>query len=446
MSSTLEQRFDRHTLRSARSYSATKFRPLTSAALSKSSGGGGKKVEEEPCAMHMAAEDLLKAVTQRSKEKVKVTMDALSTEARRIEEEIEEFSSKTAKEVASLVTKMSDIEDESADIAKKKESVEQQIESLVNEKKTFELLLGENKEKLEKLQAKKDKMDQMTDIKIRSLREKEREVKDILGCWTIRDEPKQLAPSANSEIVEFLREAIAQKEEDLLCPVCLEPSKVPIFSCPDSHIICSTCVPKLQCQECPQCRVRMPERPRRDRFAEKTAKEYEQLLERLAKLTGLEESPNAKLTELDHSHKEPAPKSKLRETDYETEAGLADNTSSTNDNHTKEKEKQSKKEVDADRREDGRAARKAEDQRWRFATRIFENTTAQRCQRKEHPKLMLGNEAEYEDEEQEDGNEDEGDAWAEDQRFSTCIFENTTAQHQQKRRTRPWTSTTSHFS
>ena len=100
----------------------------------------------------MAAEDLLKAVTQRSKEKVKVTMDALSAEARRIEEEIEEFSSKTAKEVASLVTAMSNIEDESADIAKKKESVEQQIESLVNEKKTFELLLGENKEKLENLE------------------------------------------------------------------------------------------------------------------------------------------------------------------------------------------------------------------------------------------------------------------------------------------------------
>ena len=89
-------------------------------------------------------------------------------------------------------------------------------------------------------------------------------------------------------MVEFLREAIAKKEEDLLCPVCLEPSKVPIFSCPDSHIICSTCVPKLKAQECPQCRVKLPETLRRDRFAEKTAREYEELLLRLTNLTGLD--------------------------------------------------------------------------------------------------------------------------------------------------------------
>ena len=91
-------------------------------------------------------------------------------------------------------------------------------------------------------------------------------------------------------MVEFLREAISKKEDDLVCPVCLEPAKVPIFSCPDSHIICSTCVPKLKSQECPQCRVRLPESLRRDRFAEKTAKEYEELLQRLANLTGEEEA------------------------------------------------------------------------------------------------------------------------------------------------------------
>ena len=93
-------------------------------------------------------------------------------------------------------------------------------------------------------------------------------------------------------MVEFLREAIAKKEDDLLCPVCLEPAKVPIFSCPDSHIICSTCVPKLKSQECPQCRVRLPESLRRDRFAEKTAKEYEELLQRLSNLSGEGKSGN----------------------------------------------------------------------------------------------------------------------------------------------------------
>ena len=131
-------------------------------------------------------------------------------------------------------------------------------------------------------------------------------MKEILRCWTSRDQPRQLynifififnissprqpTASPNREMVEFLREAISKKEDDLVCPVCLEPAKVPIFSCPDSHIICSTCVPKLTSQECPQCRrrVKLPDTLRRDRFAEKTAREYEELLKRLAKLTALD--------------------------------------------------------------------------------------------------------------------------------------------------------------
>ena len=94
-------------------------------------------------------------------------MDALLTEVKRIEKEIEEFSSKTAKNVASLVTEMSDIEDDSGKITKKIARIDEQIESLVKEKEAFQLLVTENKGKLEKLQAKKDEMDQMTDIKMR---------------------------------------------------------------------------------------------------------------------------------------------------------------------------------------------------------------------------------------------------------------------------------------
>ena len=53
-------------------------------------------------------------------------------------------------------------------------------------------------------------------------------------------------------------------------------------------------MPKLKSEECPQCRVRLPESLRRDRFAEKTAKEYEELLQRLANLTGEEEAKSLK--------------------------------------------------------------------------------------------------------------------------------------------------------
>ena len=112
-------------------------------------------------------------------------------------------------------------------------------------------------------------------------------------------------------MVEFFREAIAKKEDDLLCPVCLEASKVPIFSCPDSHIICSTCVPKLKSQECPQCRVKLPETLRRDRFAEKTAREYEELLQRLTNLTG----------RLDHHQAPEYENQKLKKAGQEDEGG-----------------------------------------------------------------------------------------------------------------------------
>ena len=163
---------------------------------------------------------------------------------------------------------------------------------------------------------------------------------------------------------------------------------MPIFSCPDSHIICSTCVPKLRSQECPQCRrsVKVPDTLkrdtlrtstdtlrrdrfaesdtlrtpkdtlrtptdtlRRDRFAEKTAREYEELLKRLAKLTGPSSSLNTKLTELD-PHEEP-PKPKLGDTEYGNEENKAD----------------------ADGKEDEGGAW-SEGQRGDFGTLIFENT------------------------------------------------------------------------
>ena len=59
-----------------------------------------------------------------------------------------------------------------------------------------------------------------------------------------------------NKMIKFLKEAIEKKEEDLTCPICLEIAKPPIFMCPDSHIICSICAPKVR--TCPECRVRLP--------------------------------------------------------------------------------------------------------------------------------------------------------------------------------------------
>ena len=62
------------------------------------------------------------------------------------------------------------------------------------------------------------------------------------------------APRA--EMVKFLKETIEKKEEDLTCPICLETAMPPIFMCPDSHIICNLCAPKVH--KCPECRVGLP--------------------------------------------------------------------------------------------------------------------------------------------------------------------------------------------
>ena len=88
-------------------------------------------------------------------------------EGRRLEEEIEEFSLRTAKDVSSLVTAMSNIEDDSDKITKEIECIGEKIFSLVREKKEFRELLSENKGKLEKLQAKKDEMDRMIDSEMK---------------------------------------------------------------------------------------------------------------------------------------------------------------------------------------------------------------------------------------------------------------------------------------
>ena len=94
-------------------------------------------------------------------------MDALLAELKRIEKEIEMFSSRTAKDVSNLVTVMSDIEDDSDAITKKIECIDEQMEFLAKENKAFQVLLTENSEKLKKLQAEKDEMDQMIDSEIR---------------------------------------------------------------------------------------------------------------------------------------------------------------------------------------------------------------------------------------------------------------------------------------
>ena len=88
---------------------------------------------------------------------------------------------------------------------------------------------------------------------------------------------------STSRMVEFLATSIKEKESDLECPVCLETAEVPIFMCPEMHLICSNCRPKVK--ECPECRVVYTGQPRRHRYAEKTAEELKKLRAEFKELT-----------------------------------------------------------------------------------------------------------------------------------------------------------------
>ena len=212
-------------------------------------------------------------------------MDALKAEAHKIEAEIEEFSSRTAKEVASLVISMSEVEDENDKMIKRERFIDAEIETLVKEKEALRLSRQENEKRLENLSVKKNEMDKMVDAEMKKYTERDTEVKTILRRLSTPEPPRETSTSVDVQMVAFLRQTISRKEEDLLCPVCLEIAQTPIFTCPDSHIICSACVPKLKAQECPQCRVELPNPLKRDRFAEKTAVELEELLQTMKKLT-----------------------------------------------------------------------------------------------------------------------------------------------------------------
>ena len=84
----------------------------------------------------------------------------------------------------------------------------------------------------------------------------------------------EVAEDPRKELLDFL---IKQKETDLECPVCFVTATVPIYSCLESHLICSACRPRVT--ECPECRVVYKDKQptNRHRYAEKMVEELNML-------------------------------------------------------------------------------------------------------------------------------------------------------------------------
>jgi len=76
-------------------------------------------------------------------------------------------------------------------------------------------------------------------------------------------------------LIQVLSSYISSKESSLECPVCYSVPSLPIYRCPNNHIICKICLPRLS-KKCPTCRTRLG--PRQiHRQAESSWKELDML-------------------------------------------------------------------------------------------------------------------------------------------------------------------------
>jgi len=224
-------------------------------------------------------------------------MDYLQYQAKQIQEVIDSFSKRVAIEQAEFADTTSRLEDDICRDSKMIASVEMKIGELetelnqkIREKDKLNEQMNSNTARLNRLMViNKTEMDQRNDAERERLKKRKEHVsKKIEKIRETREKVKKLEPTASenhhSRMVEFLINSISKKEKDLECPVCFEISTVPIFCCAESHLICSTCRPKLSM--CPECRMEYRDPPKVHRFAEKAAQEVEELKKELAMITG----------------------------------------------------------------------------------------------------------------------------------------------------------------
>ena len=113
-------------------------------------------------------------------------------------------------------------------------------------------------------------------------------VKDIEKIERVENEMSIKVETENIErpavvvnpFLDFIKESISCKSQDLECPVCLDEATSPIYSCPTrGHILCSSCRPAVSW--CPECRESLGTERIIHRFAERTADELKGLREKL---------------------------------------------------------------------------------------------------------------------------------------------------------------------
>eukprot|EP00092_Neocalanus_flemingeri_P000737 GFUD01000781.1.p1 GENE.GFUD01000781.1~~GFUD01000781.1.p1 ORF type:complete len:937 (+),score=231.94 GFUD01000781.1:203-3013(+) len=216
---------------------------------------------------------------------------------------VEQLFGSKSKEMKDLLIQMSQVEDANMLKGKRMTSIdleindlEARVAKLKEEKHLNKEEMDLAKTKVQKLNIKRIKLETYIETEMKKRKERENELKSDIK--DVEEKIKALDISSTSgksnefgsndetadkdpkqKLLDFLTTSILEKKEDLECPVCLDTATIPIYSCLESHLICSSCRPKVV--ECPECRVEYGDMEvlRRHRYAEKTAIELERLKE-----------------------------------------------------------------------------------------------------------------------------------------------------------------------
>ena len=158
-------------------------------------------------------------------------------------EDAEEEKNLMLKQVAKLEDQMQSIRDQLVKIQERKDQLIKDVE--------------EKDEQLNESLKKKYQLEDLIEAEVDENKQSKRQLEKEMGSLQARiDASTKDGANMSSDTVDkakletqrFLlniNKKIEAKESDLECPVCLEVSTVPIFSCDEQHIIYSACRPKV---------------------------------------------------------------------------------------------------------------------------------------------------------------------------------------------------------
>ena len=208
---------------------------------------------------------------------------------------IENLIEEKGNEMKKIIVSISDAENEETIALKRINENKSKIEELKQENEELQDICQSHVKVIEKFEKKKHKLEKFIDSEMDRFREEKNKIdEDIEQLRLKRDEAieRKIQPppkifsdiSKIDKLMSFLEKSISAKERELECPLCLEVSSPPIFMCPESHLICSRCRPKLE--KCPECRVKYKGAPKIHRYAEKAAEELLELKKEKKELFG----------------------------------------------------------------------------------------------------------------------------------------------------------------